>query len=517
MHNTYYFFAALCRELQPLLTGGTLTNCFTQAKEELIVEIEKPAGGSFYIKANLQAQFTALSFPDTFNRQKRNSADLFPELHEKTIIGVRQFLNERTWAIEFSDNWALVFKMHGNRSNILLFEGDTVHSLFKNKLKNDFTLNYSNLDRPIDQSKEAFWAAEGDWKKLYPTFGPFLHQWVGHVFSTCADREEQWRVLQQIVAELNAPQGFFLSQHEEAPHISLLQDIPHSRTFASAREALNIFLAQYAGNYYFEREKSQLAQQLSKRLNRTLAYIADTERRLQSVQEAEYEKLGHILMANLHAIPAKSTEVELHNFYTERPIVIGLNKDLSPQKNAERYYRKAKNQKLEIKNLEDNLMAAMEKAELLQKLERELTTLEDFKSLKQWTKTHSLGQNEQDESANIIPYKEFIHQGFKIWVGRNAQANDTLTLHYAHKDDAWLHARDVSGSHVVIKHQSGKNFPKTVIERAAELAAWHSKRKNESLCPVIFTSKKYVRKPKGFAPGQVKVEKEEVIFVQPKA
>ncbi|HLT71447.1 MAG TPA: NFACT RNA binding domain-containing protein, partial [Cyclobacteriaceae bacterium] len=97
----------------------------------------------------------------------------------------------------------------------------------------------------------------------------------------------------------------------------------------------------------------------------------------------------------------------------------------------------------------------------------------------------------------------------------SAQANDQLLQKYSSKDDLWLHARDVSGSHVIVKHQAGKKFPGAVIERAAQLAAFHSKRKNESLCPVILTPRKYVRKRKGDPAGTVVVDREEVIMVVP--
>jgi predicted ribosome quality control (RQC) complex YloA/Tae2 family protein len=68
---------------------------------------------------------------------------------------------------------------------------------------------------------------------------------------------------------------------------------------------------------------------------------------------------------------------------------------------------------------------------------------------------------------------------------------------------------------VIIKHQSGKKFPKDVIERAAELAAYNSKRKTETLCPVIVTPRKFVRKRKGDPPGAVVIEREDVILVRP--
>lgn len=114
-----------------------------------------------------------------------------------------------------------------------------------------------------------------------------------------------------------------------------------------------------------------------------------------------------------------------------------------------------------------------------------------------------------------VPYKKFETSGFVILVGKGARENDELTLKYAKKDDLWLHAKDVSGSHVILKQQSNKPFPREVIEKAAQLAAYYSKRKTDSLTPVIVTPKKFVRKPKGLPPGLVHVDKEDTILVSP--
>jgi predicted ribosome quality control (RQC) complex YloA/Tae2 family protein len=101
-------------------------------------------------------------------------------------------------------------------------------------------------------------------------------------------------------------------------------------------------------------------------------------------------------------------------------------------------------------------------------------------------------------------------------VGKNAKNNDELTLKFAHKDDLWLHAKGVSGSHVIIKHKAQLAFPASVIEYAAQIAAHYSSAAGSSLVPVIYTPKKFVRKPKGANPGQVSVEKEELLLVEPK-
>ena len=143
-----------------------------------------------------------------------------------------------------------------------------------------------------------------------------------------------------------------------------------------------------------------------------------------------------------------------------------------------------------------------------------LSQLSDHKELRKYIKDNNLLPQKKEEKTEDL-FKKFIIDGFEVLVGRNAKNNDTLTQKYAYKEDLWLHAKDVAGSHVVVKFQAGKKFPKPVIEKAAQLAAWYSKRKNESLCPVTYTLKKHVRKPKGAIAGSVIVEKESVILVKP--
>jgi predicted ribosome quality control (RQC) complex YloA/Tae2 family protein len=119
---------------------------------------------------------------------------------------------------------------------------------------------------------------------------------------------------------------------------------------------------------------------------------------------------------------------------------------------------------------------------------------------------------EKSGPKDDLPFKEYIYKGVKIWVGRNAKNNDLLLTKYAQKDDVWLHARDTSGSHVVIKSQ---NPSMEILEYAASIAAYYSKRKSEKLVTVIYTPKKYVRKAKNLAAGQVIVEKEKTLLVEP--
>ena len=279
--------------------------------------------------------------------------------------------------------------------------------------------------------------------------------------------------------------------------------------------ALNAFYYAFIRQTGIEKEKAEIVRILKKRIQQTDNYLENTFKKLIDLEEGVgNDEIANILMANLHQIPTRADSVELYDFYRDQPIKIKLKKDLTPQKNAETYYRKSKNEKIEIDRLNDSLQARENEKE---KMIGYLATIENIdllRELRTFIKANALnGQTEAGSVAIVDLFKKVDYQGYAILIGRNAKNNDLLTKQYAHKEDLWLHARDVTGSHVVIKNQPGKKFPAPVIERAAELAAFYSKRKTDSLCPVIVTPKKYVRKLKGMPEGSVIVDKEDVIMV----
>ncbi len=151
---------------------------------------------------------------------------------------------------------------------------------------------------------------------------------------------------------------------------------------------------------------------------------------------------------------------------------------------------------------------------VLKDQEASINEIDDLKTLRQYLASQGLNKTTEAKSQVTVPYHEFSFQGYMIRVGKNAKANDLMLQQYSFKEDLWLHAKDVAGSHVLIKYQAGKVFPAPVIEKAAQLAAYYSK--NETLCPVIVTPRKYVRKRKGDPAGMVAVDREqEVLLVSP--
>jgi predicted ribosome quality control (RQC) complex YloA/Tae2 family protein len=286
--------------------------------------------------------------------------------------------------------------------------------------------------------------------------------------------------------------------------------------FTDPVKALNEFFYLKVSSDSVTREKANALRLIKEKEKRTKQYLLKVKSELEVIKGEDYYQLwGDLIMSNIHHIKKGVENIELKDFSSEKQYKIKLKKELTPQQNAAVYYRKAKNKVTEVRKLSE---ALVEKENLLEKIGETKASIEkeaDIEKISQIIQTSGL-QKKSKEQTERLPYRQVEFMDYSIRIGKNAGDNDVLTLKHTYKEDLWLHAKDVSGSHVVIKYKAGKNFPKNVIERAAQLAAFYSKRKGETLCPVAYTPKKYVRKRKGDPPGLVLVEKEKVILVEPR-
>ncbi|MCR9254214.1 MAG: NFACT RNA binding domain-containing protein [bacterium] len=511
MHHNYYFLKHLSNQLNSKLEGFELVEAFSQSKDELVLSFLKERE-EFHIKATLDSQYAMLSFPGEFARAKRNSIDLFPELILNTVNSVTQFKNERSFSIDFSNGYSLIFKMHGKRSNILLFQNNDLIRLFNNQMKYDLGVTIDSLHRPIDQSIESF-EKEGI-TNTYPTFDKKIHLELRRRGFEETEVNKSYNIIKGLINDMVPP--FYLYEEKGLPYLSLFKTA-QTPLFESSDPITisNELFYRFTRVFSLKREKETAISKVQNQIKKGNNYISKSSKKLDEIKHSSRnEEIANIIMANLHQIQEGSNSADLFDFYNESEITIKLKSNLSPQKNAENYYRKAKNQKIEIKNLEDNIE---KKSEEVLNLEVELDQLKNIDKLKALRKkVEELKLNQKTGvKGDTLPYRKLNVNGWDLYVGKSAKSNDELTLKHTHKDDLWLHAKDVSGSHVVLKQNPGQKVPNDVLEKSAQIAAYYSKRKTDSLCPVIFTPKKYVRKPKGSAPGLVIVDREEVIMVQP--
>ncbi len=429
-------------------------------------------------------------------------------------MAIRQFENERSFAIQLEDGFVLLFKMHGNQSNIVLFQDEKVISIFRNQFQNDHEIKLSDLDKSIDWTKEVFINNIGSLPQTYFTIGKELNTYLEEKFQILKTNEDKWLLFQETIKRLEEP-TFYIQEKRGKLNLSLLQTGKIEAEFKNPIEAINEFFYKYTTSQTFLLEKTKALRELKEQLKGRINYLDKNQQKVDELQnDQRYQLWADLIMANMHLIKQGTEKIQLENFYTGKPEEIKLKKELNAQRNAEVFYRKAKNQQIEIDKLNESIQAKKKEIEKLKLSIAYVEQAEDLKSLRPHIKAEPA--KSKNNNLKALPYHIFEFKGFQILVGKNAEANDELTLKNAYKEDLWLHAKDVAGSHVIIKHQSGKNFPKDVIQRAAELAAYNSKRKTDSLCPVAVTPKKFVRKRKGDPAGMVVVEKEEVVLVEPK-
>ena len=259
-------------------------------------------------------------------------------------------------------------------------------------------------------------------------------------------------------------------------------------------------------DYFFLKNKNLLKDQLERKIKHLKKILTESNRRLQDIEHRRSNKeIGDLILAHAHSLKPGLSKALVTDYYTDQRIWIKLNPELNASDNAKKYYGKAKNEVIERKklieqltNTEINLKDAEEKLS-------GVLLAEDFKGLKSFQK----GIAPPVTQADTLPYKLHEFQGYQIWVGKNNKSNDQM-LRMSQKNDMWLHAKDVAGSHVIIR-KKGASFPQAVIDFAAKLAAQNSKAKTQNVVPVIAVLRKFVSKPKQAAPGEVSLQKEDIV------
>lgn len=511
MHNNYLFLKHLATELKVQLLGSTLLSCFSQEKDELMLGFNT-IGNDIFLKCTLKPDFSCITVQNEFARARKNTVNLWSEIYGLKLVDFSIFENERALKIILENDYLLIIKLFGNRPNLLVYKNNEQIAIFNNSLLSDKSLRISDFEKNADFSFENFQKLEGNYRKVFFTFGKNLFNYLDDIIKDYSI-DQKWDFIQDFLKKQKKPKyqiGFF----NEIPSLCLFPIADYKFEFTNAIEAVNAFYLFYQKEFSFSNQKRLLLNALEKEKLKTENYLQNTQSKLESLKsEQSKEIIANILMANLHHLEEGISEVELLNFYTDQNITIKLKKDLSPQKNAENYYRKSKNEQIEVETIQKNIETAFNKIIEIEGQIESVRAAENFKELKSFVKIQKKVAEEMESPKSL--FREYMFEGNLILVGKNSKNNDTLTLKNAQKEDYWLHARDCAGSHVVIKRKNKENLPNHVIEFAASLAAFYSKRKNEAVVPVIFTQKKFVRKTKGLPDGQVIVDKESTIMIEP--
>lgn len=536
----YFTLKALATDWNARFSGAVLGDVFTQTKGELTLGIGTPEGDHLLRVLN-RPGFFGVFRSDGFSRARRNVKTMFPAVIGQLITGLEVADRDRFMWIRLRNGFSLQLRLFGPYPNVYVVDANgQITDAFKSG--QDWVGKPAPSSRPADHPTtqaafEARWhAASGkSWAAQLRRAVPFLDETLAAevLYRLHTDPLQapsltgMFRETQKLLAELAAPHPCVYWEGQRAYTFSLIP-LTHlaklrEERFETTDEAIRVFfrrkLAQTDFDAAFEPlEKAlrQTHQQWAHKTGQMLEELAKPSR------AARYEEWGHLLMAAASGIRTGEAEVTLPNYFQDDvPEQIPLDPLKSAVGNAQGYYEKARKTRAarlaaevrweELTTLTDQVSALYEALRLCQTA----AEVEKFRQRHQEALSRLVGH--QSTGTEVLPFRRFQVRGYDVWVGRNARENDVLTFQHARKHDLWLHARGVPGSHVVLRRAQKTTMPpKAVLEQAAQIAAHFSQARTSGLVPVQLTERKFVRKLKNGAPGQVLVEREQVLLVEPR-
>jgi predicted ribosome quality control (RQC) complex YloA/Tae2 family protein len=513
MVSNYYILTAVMQEFGVKCTGSFLMSAYSHERDELCLEFDNGTTLAILARAGLPQVY--------FKEQKgalpkKNILKFFPDLVGQKLLGAETSKNDKFFTLLFADS-QIIIRLYDNPNVLLKNNGDIT------SFKKEYPVKDGSQLRDIIQTSMLH-------AKL-PMLGKVLEREFTFRYPDTqseADLENNCKEYDALLREQKGAYLYFLNSGKlllspiELKHIS---DFRELRRFDSVNET--------ATTTIFKRKQLEaLVKQRTNLENLLLAFIVDQEKTISMAEKSlddtvradRYHAIADTLTAESYQIP-KGANGWKANILGKEEIIV-LDPLQSVFQIADKFYAKARYSRNAKKDLSRKLAGMKENLQFARIILEEIKAITSIKELAQKAKqlessslARLLKENKRGNGKTNEPsFREFVVSGgYRVFVGKNAQQNDRLTFGFARKEDLWLHARHVAGSHVIIRSDSRSDtLPKETIEAAAAIAAYFSDAKTQKFAPVAYTKRKYVRKPRGAAPGEVVLEREEVVIVPPK-
>ena len=289
--------------------------------------------------------------------------------------------------------------------------------------------------------------------------------------------------------------------------------------FSSLSQLLDVFYKDKAERDRVKQQASELIRRVENELQKNRQKLKKQEKELQATENAEeFRQKGELLTTFLHQVPNDQDQVVLDNYYTNQPITIALDKALTPNQNAQKYFKRYQKLKEAVKYLTDLIEETKATILYLESVETVLSQagLDEIAEIREeLIQTGFIRRRQREKIQKRKKPEKYLASDGKtiILVGRNNLQNEELTFKIARKEELWFHAKDIPGSHVVI---SGNLNPSDEVKTdAAELAAYYSKGRLSNLVQVDMIEVKKLNKPTGGKPGFVTYTGQKTLRVTP--
>ncbi|WP_127848184.1 NFACT RNA binding domain-containing protein [Lacticaseibacillus hulanensis] len=548
------FTHAMAGELADLLTGGRVMKVQQPYQNEIVLTIRaRGKSRPLLLSANPQyarVQITAIPFanpavPSNFTMTLRKY------LAAATLVEMHQVGADRVLHLDFASRdelgddikLRLVVELMGRHSNITLVNVETgkILDLIRHVPadENRYRLLMPGADyvEPPHQDKlNPFTASSSDWVPLVDQNPdvPALAKAIQTRFQGFA-RDSAVELATRMLSGLPGPawDGYFAALDQPEPTITTDKKefftatpyvtLPGERqTYPTLSAMLDAFYAQKAERARVNQVGSTVIRVLKNNIDRVTSKLKKLDRSLEESAKADRLRIrGEILTTYLNQVPRGATSVTLPNFYDDmKPMKIALSPELGPNQNAQKYFTRYQKLRNSVSHVHEQIAVAKEELNYLQGIEAlvDLAAPKDLEDIK--TELMESGyirrpktKGKKNKRVKVAkPDSFWASDGTHILVGKNNLQNDQLTLRTAAKDDIWLHAKDVPGSHVII--ESNHPSDKTLLE-AANLAAFFSRSQYSANVQVDYIQVKRIKKPNVAKPGYVIYTGQKTLAVTP--
>ncbi|NLQ74585.1 Rqc2 family fibronectin-binding protein [Streptococcus mutans] len=290
-------------------------------------------------------------------------------------------------------------------------------------------------------------------------------------------------------------------------------------TFGSLSDLLDYFYQDKAERDRIAQQASDLIHRIQNELEKNKKKLKKQEQELQDTDKAEeFRQKGELLTTYLNQVPNNQDSVELDNYYTGQKVTIPLNKALTPSQNAQRYFKKYQKLKEAVKHLGSLISETKATIQYLESVDNALNqaSLSEISEIREeLVQTGFVKRRHREKIQKRKKPEPYLASDGKtiILVGKNNLQNDELTFKMSKKGELWFHAKDIPGSHVLIK--DNLNPSDEIKTDAAELAAYFSKARLSNLVQVDMIEAKKLNKPSKAKPGFVTYRGQKTLRVTP--
>ncbi|MCL5104660.1 MAG: NFACT family protein [Armatimonadetes bacterium] len=560
-----FTLAAAVAELNARLVGGRIQKIRQHNPTDVTLEIRGP-GHTYMLFFSVDARFSRVYLTASAEPVPQEPPNFCMVLRKHAeggyVTGIEQVGMDRIVKlhIEYPDHtrFTLIMEIMGKHSNLILVDsqgkilGAVKHvgssiSRYRQVLPGREYLpppggEKVDLRRLDAEAFDRLWDESGDLRawlmNTFSGFGPFLADEIvaraseGDAVNPDRVREELLQVGEMARTGAFVP-VFITDEHGKGlmvypmPSVRFPASQQHAR--ASINEALDTLFRSLVSRTALDEERTQVLTAIRRAQAARKQTLKSIERTISESENADrYRQTGELLLANLHSLEAGAKSAALTNFFDPDmgEVLVDLDEKLTPQQNAERYFKRyqkardAVSTASERRTLVQRDIAALESARVEAESTRTVESLKDLRKMlfdRDLLRQEVVHEKQESEFGGEKIRRMMTPEGWEILYGENSKANDYLTQRVARPNDLWLHARSITGAHVVIRTagHSG-DVPRPVLIRAAKLAAQNSDAKHSSLVPIDHTLRKFVRKPRGSAPGYVIYRNEKTIDVNPK-